>query len=96
MDWKTRIGLWWFDYVHFPLWHRFGSKKSHDDINEDFAENDIDAINILRGIIDHLPSQKKQNAGFRGRRISQAVRWRVPLICLTSQGQAGLGGGNCK
>ena len=41
-------------------------------------------------------SQKKQSAGFRGRRISQAVRWRVPLICLTSQGQAGLGGGNCK
>ena len=19
MDWKTRIGLWWFDYVHFPF-----------------------------------------------------------------------------
>ena len=39
---------------------------------------------------------RQKNAGFRGRRISQAVRWRVPLICLTSQGQAGLGGGNCK
>ena len=19
MNWKTRIGLWWFDYVHFPF-----------------------------------------------------------------------------
>ena len=42
------------------------------------------------------PSPQLSGVGFRGRRISQAVRWRVPLICLTSQGQAGLGGGNCK
>ena len=34
MNWKTRIGLWWFDYVHFPLWHRFGSKKLHQEIKE--------------------------------------------------------------
>jgi len=19
MDWKTKIGMWWFDYVHFPF-----------------------------------------------------------------------------
>ena len=34
MHWKIRIGLWWYDYVHFPLWHRFGSKKSHLEIKE--------------------------------------------------------------
>mgnify|MGYP001158260154 FL=1 len=34
MDWKTKIGMWWFDYVHFPLWHRFGSKESKDEIKE--------------------------------------------------------------
>ena len=32
MNWKTRLGLWWYDYVHFPLWHRFGSKESHQEI----------------------------------------------------------------
>ena len=34
MDWKTRIEYWWWNYVHFPLWHRFGSKESHDEIKE--------------------------------------------------------------
>mgnify|MGYP000956412803 CR=1 FL=1 len=34
MDWKTIIGLWWYDYVHFPLWHRFGSKESKREIKE--------------------------------------------------------------
>jgi len=34
MNWRTRIGLWWFDYVHFPLWHRFGSEKLHQEIKE--------------------------------------------------------------
>ena len=34
MDWKTRIGLWWYDNVHFPLWHRFGSKESKREIKE--------------------------------------------------------------
>ena len=34
MHWKIRIGLWWYDYVNFPLWRRFGSKKSHLEIKE--------------------------------------------------------------
>ena len=34
MDWKTRIGLWWYDNVYFPLWHRFGSKESKREIKE--------------------------------------------------------------
>ena len=34
MDLKTRIGLWWYDYVHFPLWHRLGSKESKREIKE--------------------------------------------------------------
>ena len=34
MDWKTRIGLWWYANVHFPLWHRFGSKESKREIKE--------------------------------------------------------------
>jgi len=34
MDWKTKIEYWWWNYVHFPLWHRFGSKESHDEIKE--------------------------------------------------------------
>ena len=34
MDWRTILSLWWYDYVHFPLWHRFGSKESHDEIKE--------------------------------------------------------------
>tara|TARA_B100000315_G_scaffold246734_1_gene274425 strand:- start:318 stop:557 length:240 start_codon:yes stop_codon:yes gene_type:complete len=31
MDWKTRIEYWWWNYVHFPLRHRFGSKKSKEE-----------------------------------------------------------------
>jgi len=34
MDWKTKIEYWWWNYVHFQLWHRFGSKESHDEIKE--------------------------------------------------------------
>ena len=34
MDLKTRIGLWWYDYVHFPLWHRLGSRESKREIKE--------------------------------------------------------------
>ena len=34
MNWKTRIKLWWWDYVHLPLWHRFGSKESKRKIKE--------------------------------------------------------------
>ena len=31
MDWKNRIEYWWWNYVHFPLRHRFGSKKSKEE-----------------------------------------------------------------
>ena len=34
MDWKTRIEYWWWNYVHFPLRHRFGSKESKQEIKE--------------------------------------------------------------
>ena len=34
MNWKIRLGLWWFDYIHFPIWHRFGSKESHREVEE--------------------------------------------------------------
>ena len=44
-----------------------GGAKLHTRLSgvaDHFAENDIEAINILRGIIDHLPSQKKQNISY--------------------------------
>ena len=34
MNWKIRLRLWWFDYIHFPIWHRFGSKDSHREVEE--------------------------------------------------------------
>lgn len=34
MVWKARIEYWWWNYVQFPLWHRFGSKESKREIKE--------------------------------------------------------------
>ena len=34
MVWKARIEYWWWNYVQFPLWHRFGSKESKRKIKE--------------------------------------------------------------
>ena len=34
MVWKARIEYWWWNYVQFPFWHRFGSKESHQEIKE--------------------------------------------------------------
>lgn len=34
MVWKARIEYWWWNYVQFPLWHRFGSKESKRGIKE--------------------------------------------------------------
>ena len=31
---SIRFRLLWYDYVHFPLWHRFGSKESKREIKE--------------------------------------------------------------
>jgi len=31
---SIRFRLLWYDYVHFPLWHRFGSKESKRGIKE--------------------------------------------------------------
>ena len=53
-----------------------GGAKLHTRLSgvaDHFAENDIDAINILRGIIDHLPSQKKQNIWFTANHRNSSV-----------------------
>ena len=34
MGLATKIRLWWWDNFSFPLWYRFGSKESHDEITE--------------------------------------------------------------
>ena len=34
MNLATKIRLWWWDNFSFPLWYRFGSKESHDEITE--------------------------------------------------------------
>ena len=34
MVWKARIEYWWWNYIQFPLWHRFGSKESKREIKE--------------------------------------------------------------
>jgi len=34
MNWITKIRLWWWDNISFPLWYRFGSKESHQEIED--------------------------------------------------------------
>ena len=34
MNLTTKINFWWYNYIYFPLWYRFGSQESHDEITK--------------------------------------------------------------
>ncbi len=62
MKLRDKIGLWWYDNIYFPLWYRFGSKASHDEVKRSLKKRrENGGCSMWRGYLKEHPESAKHD-----------------------------------